>query len=150
MKNALRTAIAAMLVTATLPAVAFADDSPAAVVEEYIEVVVNGREFDRIDEFVAEDLIQRNPNLPNGREALREFWVGFMGGQPEARFTVARVISEGDLVVEHSLFQSNPEDRGAAVVDIYRVEDGLIVEHWDVVQPVPEEFASGNHPVLDD
>ncbi|MEM7057547.1 MAG: nuclear transport factor 2 family protein [Pseudomonadota bacterium] len=150
MKTALKIAAAFLFLTAAAPGASFADESPAAIVEKYIDVVVNGRQFDRIDEFVAEDLIQRNPNLLNGREPLRQFWTDFMGKNAEARFTVARVIAQGDLVVEHSLFQGSPGDRGIAVVDIYRVEDGLIVEHWDVVQPIPETFASGNHPVLDE
>lgn len=150
MSLAIRSVATALLLTAIVPTISFAEEDPATVVREYIEVVVNGRQFDRIDEFVARDLIQRNPNLPNGREPLRQFWTDFMGGQPEARFTVARVISEGDLVVEHSLFQSSSDDRGTAVIDIYRIEDGLIVEHWDVVQPIPETTASGNHPVLDE
>lgn len=135
---------------AALPA--SAQETPAEIVKEYIEVVVNGRQFDRIDEFIAEDLIQRNPNLPNGREPLKAFWTEFMGSRPEAQFTIGRVIAEGNLVAEHSLFRETPDDQGVAVVDIYRVEDGLIVEHWDVVQFLPDDFVSvsGNHPVLEE
>ncbi len=150
MKSIRVAATAVTLGTTLIAAPLFADADYASIVEEYIEVVVNGREYDRIDEFVAEDLIQRNPQLPNGREPLRDFWTEFMGSQPEARFNVVRIISEGAYVVKHSLFQSTPQDRGVAVVDIFRLEDGLIVEHWDVVQPVPETTVNGNHPVLQD
>ena len=148
MKILQRTAIVAAVLTTSVPTLVLAEQNPADLVKAYIEVVVNGRDFDRIDEFVSEDLIQRNPNLPNGRAPLKAFWTEFMTSQPEANFTLARVISEGNLVVKHSLFQSTPDDRGIAVVDIFRIEDGLIVEHWDVIQQVAETWASGNHPVL--
>ena len=149
-RTSLKSLIAAAAVA--LPISAKAEDAldPAAqLVHDYIEVVVNGRQFDRIDEFVAEDVIQRNPNLPNGRDALRQFWEGFLGAVPEARITVVRSISDGTMVWEHALFQRTPDDPGIAAVDIYRVENGLIVEHWDVVQEIPAETASGNHMVLD-
>lgn len=114
-----------------------------------MEVVIKGRQFDRIDEFVAEDMVQRNPNLPNGREALKQFWEGFMETNPEVQFNVVRSISDGTMVWEHVHVQLKPGDLGVAVVDIFRVEDGLIVEHWDVLQPIPEASASGNHMILD-
>jgi predicted SnoaL-like aldol condensation-catalyzing enzyme len=44
----------------------------------------------------------------------------------------------------HGLITTAPEDRGTAAVDIFRVEDGRVVEHWDVLQPVPEEAANDN------
>ena len=44
----------------------------------------------------------------------------------------------------HSKFTTGPEDRGEAIIDIFRVADGKIVEHWDVIQPVPEHSANGN------
>ena len=55
-----------------------------------------------------------------------------------------RVIAEGDLVVAHLLINMAPENRGMAGVDIFRLQDGKIVEHWDVLQPVPERAANNN------
>jgi predicted SnoaL-like aldol condensation-catalyzing enzyme len=54
------------------------------------------------------------------------------------------VIAEGDLVVIHNQWRDSPEDRGQAVVDIFRVEKGKIVEHWDVSQEIPENPANQN------
>jgi len=150
MKILQKAALAIAVLSSNIPTFVLADQSPSELVKSYIEVVVNGREFDRIDEFVSEDLMQRNPNLPNGRAPLKAFWTDFMTSQPEGKFTLARIIAEDDLVVKHSLFQITPSDRGIAVMDIFRVEDGLIVEHWDVIQPIAETWASGNHPVLPD
>ena len=150
-RNLLKFVLAATLMS--LPGIAKtneADGEAVQVVQDYKEVVVNGRQFDRIDEFVAEDFIERNPNLPNGREALRQFWKDFMGALPdEAQIRTVRSISDGTMVWQHNFLQRTPDDPGIAAVDIYRVENGLIVEHWDVVQEIPAETVSGNHMVLD-
>jgi predicted SnoaL-like aldol condensation-catalyzing enzyme len=58
--------------------------------------------------------------------------------------TVHRVLVDGDLFAVHLHGQSGPGDRGAAAVDILRVENCKIVEHWDVTQPVPERSMNDN------
>jgi predicted SnoaL-like aldol condensation-catalyzing enzyme len=55
-----------------------------------------------------------------------------------------RVIAEGDLVAVHSHYVDAPGERGRAVLDLFRVRDGKIVEHWDAAQDVPESSANGN------
>jgi predicted SnoaL-like aldol condensation-catalyzing enzyme len=59
-------------------------------------------------------------------------------------FDLKRVIAEDDLVVLHYHLRMTPDDLGQAVVDIFRVEDDRIVEHWDVLQQVPAESANTN------
>ena len=54
------------------------------------------------------------------------------------------MIAEGELVMIHNLWKDTPEDRGQAVVDIFRLENGKIVEHWDVSQDIPENPANKN------
>ena len=54
------------------------------------------------------------------------------------------IIAEGDLVAVHTHLKPNPQDSGVAVVDIFRVEDGKLVEHWDVIQTVPTQAANKN------
>lgn len=54
------------------------------------------------------------------------------------------MIAEGDFVVVHHYARRNPGDRGEAFIDIFRIKDGKIIEHWDVIQAVPEHSANEN------
>lgn len=63
---------------------------------------------------------------------------------PQLSVEIKRMIAEGDLVVTHGVIKTSPEDHGTAAADIFRLEDGKIIEHWDVLQPVPEEAANDN------
>jgi predicted SnoaL-like aldol condensation-catalyzing enzyme len=60
---------------------------------------------------------------------------------------IRHTIAEGDLVALHALIKSDPQDRGRAVVDIFRVSGQRIVEHWDVAEPIPEA-AENPHPMF--
>ena len=61
---------------------------------------------------------------------------------------IRRVVAEGDIVVTHSLLKfSSDDERGTVAADFFRVEDGKVVEHWDVLQPFPEESAN-EHPMF--
>jgi predicted SnoaL-like aldol condensation-catalyzing enzyme len=65
----------------------------------------------------------------------------------QSSLDIKSAVAEGYLVVTHSLLKTSPEDRGTAAADFFRLEDGKIVEHWDVLQPVPES-AANNHPMF--
>ena len=117
------------------------------LVAGYYAEVWNTKDLGRLANFVAEDYVQHNPHLGNGRAALGTFLDNLFSQVPDGRFTVARLVAEDDLVVAHTLFQAHAADRGTAVVDIYRVRDGLLQEHWDVKEALPETSASGN-PVV--
>lgn len=96
------------------------------------------------EQWVAEDYIQHKPALPDGREAVIVFLDGLLERYPDRIFTVHRIIAEDDLVAVHYHSQANAEDLGFAVIDIFRVEDCKMVEHWDVVQQVPADSANKN------
>jgi predicted SnoaL-like aldol condensation-catalyzing enzyme len=81
---------------------------------------------------------------PNGTEALIKFFEPYFANNPQARSEIKRVVADGDLVMLHVHAKANETDRGMAVVDIFRVENGKVVEHWDVVQPIPEKAANEN------
>ena len=69
---------------------------------------------------------------------------GFVKQFPQLKYDIKRMIAEGDLVVVHAQMVPAPGSRGSAVADIFRIEKGKIVEHWDIVQDVPEKAANTN------
>ena len=89
--------------------------------------------------------IQHNPAAADGFEAFIAFVKGFTAQFPQLHVDIKRVIGECNLVVTHSHLTTSPADRGSAVADIFRLNrKGKIVEHWDVVQEVPETSANDN------
>ncbi|MEZ4647325.1 MAG: nuclear transport factor 2 family protein [Candidatus Eisenbacteria bacterium] len=119
--------------------------SPREVVEQFLETLFQKKDVRKAFEtWVVSDYIQHKATLPDGREAVISFLEGLFARYPDRIFTIHRIIASEDLVVVHYHSQATPEDLGFAVVDIFRVDGCRIVEHWDVVQPVPEESANEN------
>lgn len=94
--------------------------------------------------FGAEGYTQHNPEAPDGAEGFVGAISGLFSAFPDFTTEIKRVIVEDDLAVIHHHTQMNAEDAGSAVVDIFRVADGKIVEHWDVVQAVPRGAQNNN------
>ncbi len=88
--------------------------------------------------------IQHNPLVPNGAAPFVQHFAEFFKAYPASALDMVQVISEGDLVVVHSKFTTGPDDRGQAIIDIFRIAKGKIVEHWDVIQQIPDHIANGN------
>lgn len=88
--------------------------------------------------------IQHNPMAATGRDAAIAFLEPFFADNPGISYSIKRIIADGDLVAVHSHGKFAEGDRGVAVVDILRVEGCKVMEHWDVVQPVPETSANEN------
>ncbi len=138
----------AMAPTTPAPAAERCDLSARAVVERFGELFYTRRDAKAAFEtWVAPGYIQHNPAAPDGRAAAIAFLDPFFRANPAIRYTVKRIIADGDIVAVHNLFQMDAKDRGAAVVDIFRVEKCRIVEHWDVVQPIPATSANP-HPMF--
>jgi predicted SnoaL-like aldol condensation-catalyzing enzyme len=88
---------------------------------------------------------QHNPLIEDGKEGLRNFAGWLAEHRPDARFTIKRVLAEGDYVILHVHWIGLLDgERGEAVVDLFRLEEGKIVEHWDVIQPTPDTAANNN------
>jgi predicted SnoaL-like aldol condensation-catalyzing enzyme len=97
-----------------------------------------------VERHLGSKYIQHNPQAADGSEAFIGFVKWYRGEFPQLAVEIKRMIAEDDLVVTHGVIKTSPDDRGTAAVDIFRLEDGKIVEHWDVLQPVPETAANDN------
>ena len=96
------------------------------------------------DKYIGKGYLQHNPGVADGGQAFVDAFAPFLKDHPKSKATIKRVMADGDLVALHVHSQLNDEDRGEAVVDIFRFDkDGKIVEHWDVIQAVPENTESG-------
>lgn len=89
--------------------------------------------------YIGDKYIQHNPFVPNGAEAFYTYFEGYFKKNPESKAIFKRVVADGDLVFLHLHSKENAKDPGRAIVDIFRIENGKIVEHWDVIQNVPTE-----------
>jgi predicted SnoaL-like aldol condensation-catalyzing enzyme len=97
-----------------------------------------------VDAIFMPDYIQHNPNIATGAEALKQMLVRAKARSPDAEHRVKRMIADGDLVAVHVHVIFTPGDAGLAVVDIFRIENGRIAEHWDVAQPLPPTANNDN------
>jgi predicted SnoaL-like aldol condensation-catalyzing enzyme len=91
--------------------------------------------------------IQHNPDAHDGPEAFSGF-VRWLGNEyPNLKLDIKRVIPEGDMVATHSHLDLEPDSSdnpGRALADFFRLEDGKVVEHWDVIQNIPKASANNN------
>jgi predicted SnoaL-like aldol condensation-catalyzing enzyme len=148
-KAAIASLILAAFMTASSPGVA-ADgktpkETPKELVTTFYRMVFEAHKVkEAFDLYVGPTYKQHNPRVPDGAAASIKFLGDRFEANPQATNKIIRTIADGDLVAVHVHSTLNPDDRGRAIVDIFRVQNDRIVEHWDVIQPVPEETANPN------
>lgn len=96
------------------------------------------------ERYLTEEYIQHNPLLPDGRKPFIDFFSDYFKRYPLAKNEIKHIFADGDFVILHVLSKQHPKDRGLAIVDIFKVQDGKIVEHWDVIQAIPETAKNNN------
>jgi predicted SnoaL-like aldol condensation-catalyzing enzyme len=120
------------------------EEANLRLVLEMFEQVLNPMDSAAVDRFIAPGYIQHNQLVEPGVASLKAFLDLIRRETPEAVHDVKRAFVDGDHVTVHYHVRRWPGDRGWAVIDIFRVENGLIAEHWDVMQDVVE---SGPNPI---
>ena len=116
------------------------------VAERFIQLFyVEDNPRDAFMAWMHPDYIQHNPNAPTGRDATLAMMETSLARLPDLSHEVKRVIwGDADLVAIHFHFKYEPASAGYAVVDILRIDQGYIREHWDVLQDVPDPATSKN------
>lgn len=120
------------------------EEANRQLVLDFYEQFFNAHETEQAGAVIAEDYIQHNPGVPDGKEPFVSYFTGFFAENPDSKAEVVRSATDGDLVWLHVRSTNGADDLGEAVVDIFRIEDGMIVEHWDVIQAVPAEAENDN------
>ncbi|KAA9105862.1 zinc-binding dehydrogenase [Microbacterium rhizomatis] len=114
------------------------------VITDYVARVLVGKNLAEIGEFVSNEYHEHGLHIPQTGNTLETDLRTYFAQHPQGQITPKRVIAEGDLVAVHSHYQHAPDDRGWSVVDLFRVRDLKIVEHWSAAQEVPESAANDN------
>ncbi|VVJ21910.1 Uncharacterised protein [Amycolatopsis camponoti] len=116
--------------------------APGRRLAELFAEMTNTHDPDLVDRFIAEDYVNHNDFVAGGREANRQFWTAFFTGLPDVAVTMEDLIVSGDRVVGRFTYRGTHTGdllgipaSGASVemrsIDIWRVQDGMFVEHWD-------------------
>ena len=110
----------------------------------FYEKGLNQKDADAALQYVGSRYVQHNPTAADGPEGFRKF-IGFLKEKfPNSKSEIKRALVDGDYVILHVHAVREPGTRGNAIIDIFKLENGKIVEHWDVVQPIPENPANSN------
>ena len=110
----------------------------------FYEKGLNQKDVDAALAYVGDRYTQHNPNAADGPEGFRKF-IGFLREKfPNSHSEIKRSFVDGDYVILHVHAVREPGTKGNAIVDIFKLENGKIVEHWDVVQPIPDNPANSN------
>jgi steroid delta-isomerase-like uncharacterized protein len=113
------------------------------LVETLCKTVFQKHDFSKLDEIMRDDYIQHNPDVPQGKTGFKKFFEQMFKVMPDFSYTVKKLIAEGDIVMMYSTttathkgeWLGNPPTGNKLnfdVVDIFRIENGKIAEHWDV------------------
>jgi predicted SnoaL-like aldol condensation-catalyzing enzyme len=111
---------------------------------EFYEKGLNQEDFEAASAYFGPQYVQHNPTAPDGIAGFKAFVEMLRSKFPNSHSEIKRVFADGDHVILHVHAVREPGTRGAAIVDIFRLDHGKIVEHWDVRQDVPETAANPN------
>ena len=150
--------LAGLAVFASLtPATAADLEANKRLVRNYIEDVINKRQPAAVERYIIVDYVEHNPNLPPGLEGKKQFSSSVLAGFSDYHGEIQEILAEGDKVVlrtrwtgtQDGPFLGRPATGNKvqfSTADFYRIENGKLVEHWDVVDSLPRAIALGLVP----
>ena len=114
------------------------------IVAAFYDAAVNQKDFEKASQYLGARYTQHNPLAADGREGFKGFITFLKDKFPNNRSEIKRIFADGDYVIVHVHAVREPGTRGNAIVDIFKLENGKVVEHWDVRQDIPEKAANDN------
>jgi len=120
------------------------DDVKKQTVIDFYETALNQKNFEKAKQYMGNQYIQHNPLAKDGIEGFGEYINYLKDTFPYSHNAIKRVLVDGDYVILHVHSVTTPQTKGQAIIDIFRLEDMKIVEHWDVIQAIPETAANTN------
>ena len=133
----------AVLMPNAVQAGSMQEENKKTVVDFY-EKAINQKDFEAASKHLGPRYVQHNQNAADGAEGLKNFLMFLRAKHPHSHSTIKRVFADGDFVILHVHAVRDPGTRGMAVVDIFRVDNGRIIEHWDVHEDIIDAPANGN------
>jgi len=115
------------------------------MVADFYQSLFGDKNTAAIDQYIGDTYIQHNPALPDGKDALKKAVSGWFKGQPKDTVDVRHLGADGNFVYIHT--KSKMGNKTVSILDIFRVENGKITEHWDIMQEVPAKSANA-HPMF--
>jgi predicted SnoaL-like aldol condensation-catalyzing enzyme len=119
-------------------------NDPKEAALDFMHLVVKGNIQDAYRKYIADDFLHHNAHFKGDRQSLMKAMEENHVQNPNKILSVKHALTDGDLVAIHSHIKMNPEDKGVAVVHIFRFKDSRIVELWDLGDPVPAESLNEN------
>jgi steroid delta-isomerase-like uncharacterized protein len=148
MSKSLLMLVASLIIGATTMTNAIAAENqqsePKAVLAEFGETVFGSKDFSRLNELMREDYIQHNPLVAQGRKGFQDFFEAWFKASPDFKYELKQIVSEGDKVWAYGTYSGTHNGDWLGIpatgktykfdaVDIFRVQDGKLAEHWDVL-----------------
>ncbi len=110
----------------------------------FYNAALNAKNPDEALRYVGPVYKQHNPTAEDGRAGLRKFIEWVRSDHPDSRSDIRQIFADGDYVIMNVQMVRFPGERGLAIGEIFRLEDGKIVEHWDRIQAIPENSKNNN------
>ena len=114
------------------------------LVLDFYDVIINGQHYERAREFLDDNYIQHKPEVETGAKGVLDFVRSIYAQCPDHKARVVRSFVDGDHVILHVHIMNAVEAPNLAVMDIFRVENGKLAEHWDVASPMPATARNTN------
>ncbi|KTD76578.1 ester cyclase [Legionella waltersii] len=114
------------------------------IVAQFYQKALNEKNFAAAESYLGAKYIQHNPLAQDGKDGLKNYIAYLKKTYPQSHSEVKRIMADGDYVVVHVNSVLEQGTKGRAIIDIFRLENNKICEHWDVIQPIPAEAANTN------